>query len=252
MIPRIPSKSRYSFTQVFDDQERRLKLKNQQVEELRGSYEVKQAELRTLIEQESRNLQDVINEKNTNFQELEGIKKQKRKLSAIVSELGVKITEKTEELERQSIQQYGLVDSVKQKTKKENKRFLSLNQETGILEEKAKGLKIAVNELEKFVPLGEKARKQYSKIQGKIVVAEKRHLEVTVDTGEKIEALNRKNKDMGIYQEYLKNLSGQLTTSLRVVREATEELNELLKQNNVPYQFQLPPNQVEEIKLYAA
>lgn len=243
----IPSRSGFTAT-GHKGREARQRLLNQRIKDERESYDKKKEELQSIVSKEAKILQAVNEQKETSQLEVNTLSDRKTTLNTELSGLNEEIPKAHKTLKDETNRKAKFKDVFNKELAQDKKKITLSKNYLGELTNKVQELEGIAKELGEYVVKQEDARVSY--------LDEKEKLDSIIEKGgllsekAKVEMnqLKEKNSQLDDYRGKMKDMYGQLTTTLGYVRQMTEAMNERMKEEGVPYEFELPPKKITKIQ----
>ena len=242
----MPSRSGFSAS-GHKGREARQRLLNQRIKDERESYDKKKEELQGIVSKEAKILQEVSEQKETSQLEVNTLSDRKTTLNTELSGLNEEIPKAHKTLKDEVKRKAQFKETSNKELVQDKEKITFAKNYLGELTSKIQELGVVAKELKEYVVKQEDARVSY--------LAEKEKLDSTIakegllSEKAKVEMsqLEEKNNQLDDYRGKMKDMYGQLTTTLGYVRQMTEAMNERMEEEGVPYEFELPPKKITKI-----
>jgi chromosome segregation ATPase len=215
--------------------------------DLAVSYEKKTAELRSRVEEQAKILQNTVEAKDNALREVQSLGERKSELRKELASIENQIAEARLNLHNEIQARTKYIESAKVELEKEKVALAEVGKEVIAERDKLAELKRITEELSKFISSASQAREDYLGAKGKLDEAVRTEKEIMFKVSKEKAEMSQEKQDLDNFKTYVINFYGRLGTYHQLVRQITEHLHQLLKENKVPMQFGLPPDRITKV-----
>ena len=210
-------------------------------------YEEKIVELRGRRDREAKEFQNVTEAKEQAVRDLNEFRERKSALVKEIQKLAKDKVEEANSLELLIERQNKLIASSTREIQKAESRVKELTDSVSVWEAKLADLEKVFKELEGFLKKEQEARERYVQVKSDLAEAEKLYASVNKKIEQEKTELDSKQTQLDHYHEYLKEMSGKMTTRLQVVKAVNDGVYEDLAAGRIPLRFEIPQDQLTTV-----
>lgn len=195
--------------------------------------------LKGLVEEEAKRLKEAGDAKNEALRGIDLLTNERNKIKAQI-----------EELEKENHEAKVTINELAKNELAKEKKSLEVTGEflTAYTEELAYLDKVE-KELTEFISKEADAKERYLLAEKELNDAKTQKREIFELIAEEKEKIEIKNKELDGLKAYVSELYGKLATYVRVANDTIQHVNEKLKANKIPLQFDLPPKEITKINI---